>query len=127
MHVAFLQVASTDSITVGQWIRIYAPNKFGGVPAAGRRRNLLTSAHSTANNSSAVKHTTGYLPMPEAVQAGRALADRMFYYETAPAESVTAAAVTGSLDSYLYGNLVGADSGSSECLLAACELTCIDY
>ena len=123
-----LQVDTTAGIEVGQWVRIFALERYQGP----RRRELLadgaqpalvraqaTAGADTANGTAGTspKAATGprFLPLTPTLlrqsESGRLL-DLDEASEGSP--GVNAAASRGSLDAYLYGELDGPPSGKSE-------------
>lgn len=91
-----LQVASTEGIEVGQWVRFYA------LAASPARRRLAQAQSIASNSSSAGIAITGAAaskvrPLPPGLRNAMALARQDCEAETAPA-GVSAAALAGTLD-----------------------------
>jgi hypothetical protein len=117
---ALVQVASTAQIQLGQWVRLYA---LARSPAKRRARSLLQNSTTADTSSSLVTASSsngGFLPLTAVLQRQVAIA-AAYAASDASRESVgvVAAARSGTLDAYLYGdNRV--DSGTSECGAVCC-------
>lgn len=100
-----LQVASTAQIQLGQWVRLYA---LARSPAKRRARSLLQNSTTADTSSSLVTASSsngGFLPLTAVLQRQVAIA-AAYAASDASRESVgvVAAARSGTLDAYLYGD-----------------------
>jgi hypothetical protein len=125
-----LQVETTAGIEVGQWVRVFALERYQGP----RRRQLLadgakpalsrpqaTAGAGTANGTAGTNAKAGaaqsprFLPLTPTLLRQSESARLMDLDEASEGSpGVNAAASRGSLDAYLYGELDGAPSGKSE-------------
>lgn len=131
------QVASTNEIQVGSWIRIYALDRYSGPSRRGRllRDVPAASAAAAAGNAtrngrndiassieSGISSDLALPPLPLTPGLSRALArgrQELAAEKAEEQQGVWAAAAAGSLDAYLYGEQAGAPSGQSELIAAA--------
>ncbi len=92
-----LQVASTEGIEIGQWVRFYA------LAASPARRRLAQAASGSGQNStsaggvSAAAAATGPRPLPPALKRAMESARQYYEAETSPS-GVSSAAQAGTLD-----------------------------
>lgn len=127
-----LQVASTNNIQVGSWVKIYALDRYSGPSRRGRRLQDMPAAAGAAAPSSTAgggrndidgsidsgisSNLAQPAPLPLTPGLSRALAQARLALAAEEAEEqqgVSAAASAGSLDAYLYGEQAGAPSGQN--------------